>query len=96
MQFQALAYGKAIYFSVEAAHQGLAVCEAALALVKCIQNTRAEERRKFLEGVKEIAKKGFTHSKEARDRFFHVRGTVETVGRSLYHSGPKTYLWIAA
>lgn len=83
MQTQALVYVTAIDFSVKAAHDGFAVCEDALALVDCIQTTTAEERRQFLEGMKEITKNGLKNAEEAKNRFVHVRGTVETVSHSI-------------
>ncbi|KAF8890825.1 hypothetical protein CPB84DRAFT_1784619 [Gymnopilus junonius] len=66
MHEQALVYARAIDSSVSAAHLGFTMAEDALTLVEMIPKTDEQDRREYLEGVKDITQKGYLRAMEAK------------------------------
>ncbi|PPQ76597.1 hypothetical protein CVT24_013020 [Panaeolus cyanescens] len=82
---QAVQYAKAIDLSVVAAQRGFTVADDAISLLDMmkVMQTTIEERREYLEGTMELARKGRTNAFEARNKFVDVRNVIEGLARQL-------------
>lgn len=80
-----LAYVQTVDFSIEAAHQGSAACAEVFTLMECDQNTTEERKTEFIENLRAITQKGLANATEARNRFIHIRRTLDAVSSSVYY-----------
>jgi hypothetical protein len=78
---QALAYAKAIGFSVVAAQNGFDVAEEAVSLGNLIPISTEDQHKRYLEGMLELAKKGHDNASKTLQTFRGVREKVLAVCR---------------